>query len=70
MRAEQPTLNGFNRVIHDYSNRKTRRAFALGNASEATEILGSGVQRPEATDAQMTALCVVAQQWRAQPFHP
>ena len=68
MRAEQPTLNGLNRSNHDHSNRKTRRAFCPYNASEATEILKATAFKGPATDAQMTALCVVAQQYGLNPF--
>ena len=40
---------------------KLAERFALGNASEATEILKATAFKGPATDAQMTALCVVAQ---------
>ena len=39
------------------------------NASEATEIGGNSVQRP-ATDAQMTALCVMVQQYAGSNLPP
>ena len=47
---------------------KLAERFALGNASEATEILKATVFKGPATDAQMTALCVVAQQYGLNPF--
>lgn len=47
---------------------KLAERFALGNASEATEILKATAFKGPATDAQMTALCVVAQQYGLNPF--
>ncbi len=47
---------------------KLAERFALGNASEATEILKATAFKGPATDAQMTALCVVAQQFGLNPF--
>ena len=42
--------------------------FGLGNAEEATNILKATAFKGQASDAQMTALCVVAQQYGLNPF--
>ncbi len=42
--------------------------FKLGNAEEATAILKNTAFKGGATDAQMAALCVVAQQYGLNPF--
>ena len=47
---------------------KLAERLPLGNASEATEILKATAFKGPATDAQMTALCVVAQQYGLNPF--
>ena len=47
---------------------KLAERFALGNAQDATEILKATAFKGPATDAQMTALCVVAQQYGLNPF--
>jgi len=47
---------------------KLAERFALGNAAEAAEILKATAFKGPATDAQLTALCVVAQQYGLNPF--
>ena len=47
---------------------KIAERFGLGNAEEATNILKATAFKGPATDAQMTALCVVAQQYGLNPF--